>query len=408
MQMSTSTVKRRSAGLVAIAIMVTVVAVLLGMYQKVFTPSVDVVVRADRAGLQLDKGAPVRAAGVTVGDVRDVAVRGDHVDITVALRPEDASKIPANTVASIRATTVFGTKFVDLDVAGSGSGATVSAGDVLQASSTTTEVNDVFAHAMDLMDVLEPEQLNSTLTAMATALEGRGEALGETITAADRYLEGFSPSIDQLGTDFSLAADVAGIFADVAPTFIDVAENFTTTSRTLVDNEAQLGQFLADVQPAAGTVADAIDSFAAPMAYTSKTLLGPLRLLDEYGPQLPCTLKQLAGIVRFRDVIGNKGPWLELSVFFLPGQDPYSNPEHLPKFSSGVGPLCLADVTDGTGFKRIRFDDGTKDIYDDSSELVDLNTRPIRTYEGLIEAFFGESAVGQLLGAGRTSEEGEQ
>src|SRR5690606_27238131 len=109
--------RRRLIGATGLVLIATLVAVLLGMYQKVFTPVTEVTVMSDRAGLLLDKGAAVRVSGLPVGEVRSVRqADSGQVAITVALDPDDASRIPDNVTASIKATTVFGAKFVDLEV----------------------------------------------------------------------------------------------------------------------------------------------------------------------------------------------------------------------------------------------------------------------------------------------------
>ncbi|HMC68843.1 MAG TPA: MCE family protein, partial [Mycobacteriales bacterium] len=51
-----------------------------------------------------------------------------------------------------------------------------------------------------------PVALNHTLTALATALSGHGQELGQTIVELDHYLHGFDPQLPQLAHDMNSLA----------------------------------------------------------------------------------------------------------------------------------------------------------------------------------------------------------
>ena len=46
-----------------------------------------------------------------------------------------------------------------------------------------------------LLRTVQPAELNMTLNALATALEGRGERLGENLETLDAYLKRINPQI---------------------------------------------------------------------------------------------------------------------------------------------------------------------------------------------------------------------
>lgn len=383
-------------GLVAIAL---VVGGLVGVYQKAFTSVTRITIAADRTGLQLDKGASVRAFGVPIGEVRGTKATADGVDIDVALDNDKTSMIPADVTASIRATTLFGAKFIQLDVPRGDVARAIRGGQTVQATRTTIEANDVFAHAMTILDKVDPIKVNTTLSAMDTALRGRGEKLGTLITETNTFLTGFNPSLDQVKTDLDLTATVARNYDALAPEALDTIDQLTTTSNLLRKTQQPFDELLTQIVPAANSVGSLIDSIRAPLTAATTSLSGTASLLNEYAPELPCVLDLLVDHTkRISLVIAQKQPNVAASIGFLPGMDPYRYEKNLPQFVTGVGPKCYRrNTAEKEGFTRIKFNDGTGDVYDNSAEIVDVNTDPIKLYGDFAKSLIGENGGNTLI-----------
>ena len=54
---------------------------------------------------------------------------------------------------------------------------------------TTVELGRVLAGLFPLLRTVRPADLSATLAALATALNGRGEQIGETLEKLDAYLD---------------------------------------------------------------------------------------------------------------------------------------------------------------------------------------------------------------------------
>ena len=91
------------------------------------------------------------------------------------------SKIPSNARVEIKTTTVFGAKYVNIVIPDDPSTQPIQEGAVIASDSVTVEFNSVFEHLSDVLAKIEPEKLNATLGAISTALNGRGESLGEAL-----------------------------------------------------------------------------------------------------------------------------------------------------------------------------------------------------------------------------------
>lgn len=170
--------------IVTAALVVVIAAVLLLVYHSFrgsFAPGITVTVETDRAGLMLDRGSMVKAHGVQVGTVASVVHTQSGAVVELSLNPDDAARIPVGVGADIRATTVFGAKYVTLTDPPIPGPTGLSDGTVLLASNVTVETNTVFESLSGVLQAVDPAKLNSTLGALSSALRGRGDALGGAI-----------------------------------------------------------------------------------------------------------------------------------------------------------------------------------------------------------------------------------
>ena len=104
-----------------------------------------------------------------------------------------------------------------------------------------------------LLRTVEPAELNQTLNALATALEGRGDQIGQNLETVDSYLKRLNPQIPALVEDLRLTASVSDTYADVLPQVGDILHNTVTTTSTLETREDRLHQLLDDITQFSGT-----------------------------------------------------------------------------------------------------------------------------------------------------------
>ena len=140
--------------------------------------TVPVTLTPDRSGLVMETNAKVKMRGVQVGKVAAISGGDTESAAPVKLRldidPDQIRYIPANVEARIRATTIFGAKFVDLVYPDDPSPERLKSGQVLKSLNVTTEVNTVFQNVVDLLKMVDPAKLNAVLSAVADAVRGPG------------------------------------------------------------------------------------------------------------------------------------------------------------------------------------------------------------------------------------------
>lgn len=283
------------AGVGFMTAMAVLIAFSIAIYQKVFTPVTTVTVRADRAGLQLPKFGDVRVHGVLVGQVRSVKQDGKEAVIKLGLKPSAAREIPDNVSVEIRPTTLFGQKYVSFVDPAHPSTSSLRDGSVIPASRVTTnvELQQVLATLFPLLRSIRPGDLNSTLYAIANALQGRGDQMGKTVEDLNSYLAAMNVQLPTLRHDLSLLADVSTTYGLAAPDLVDVLENATTTARTVQQKQAELSGFLTSMTNLSQVSTRVLSTNGAGIIREGQ-LSAPLTgLLDTYSPEFTCLLQGL-------------------------------------------------------------------------------------------------------------------
>lgn len=169
--------RRRAAGAVLLLLMVGAVGITYGQFRGAFTPTTQLRLHADRAGLVMDPGAKVTLNGVDIGRVSAVDavdVEGNTMaQLTLAVVPRYARIVPSNARVDITATTVFGNKYVSFTSPEDPSPQPISPTEVIRVSAVTTEFNTLFETIMSIAEQVDPVRLNTTLSALADAPTGQ-------------------------------------------------------------------------------------------------------------------------------------------------------------------------------------------------------------------------------------------
>src|SRR4051794_38570905 len=258
--------KRKGQGIAFVVIVLLFFAFVVAAYNKSFIPTIPVSLRTDRIGNQLSLHADVKFRGVNVGDVRELKTNGEIATLSLAMKPNQIKLIPSNVQARILPKTLFGQKYVELvspDNTGpqkvaSGSPASVpplKSGDVItqDRSSTAIEIEQLYDNLLPFITTVQPDKLNNTLSAIATALDGRGEELGDNLVRLDDYLRQINQHLPSIQDDVSELADYSQILDAAVPDLMRFLGNTVVTSQTIVQKRATLLSLLTGTADAANT-----------------------------------------------------------------------------------------------------------------------------------------------------------
>jgi phospholipid/cholesterol/gamma-HCH transport system substrate-binding protein len=267
-----------------------------GIFSKSFVSYDDVTLKASKIGLQLPARADVKIRGVRVGEVLAAEPRGGQVDLKLGLYPSQRHIIPENVTARILPKTLFGEKYVALQVPSDPKGS-IQAGDVIRESRVAIEVERVLSDLYPLLRTVQPAQLNYTLTALAEALEGRGDKLGNNLVVLDDYLKRMNPKIPLLVDDLGKLASVSDTYAEVAPELATVLRNSVKTGHTFVEKEAKVQALFSDVAGFSSTSKDFLEQNGSNIIRLSKQGQAQLPLFAKYAPEYPCLVKGIVGAI---------------------------------------------------------------------------------------------------------------
>jgi phospholipid/cholesterol/gamma-HCH transport system substrate-binding protein len=344
-----SMLRRRVLGVVLLALVVALVALSVAIYDQKFTKVVLVKLETDHTGNQLLPHSDVKQRGVVVGEVRSISSHGDGATITLALNPGKAKAIKNYYVAQLLPKTLFGERYVSLMTSASAAppycmpgqapGPVAGGQTICQDNSVQyAEIQNVLADLMPVLLALKPAELNATLNALATALNGRGEQIGRDLVKADAYLRKLNPNVPQLVDDLDKLGKVALEYNDAAPDLLDTLTNLQTTSRTLVAKRAALDNLLNVATSTSDVLTNFLDANASRLITVTSTSNEMFTLLAEYAPEYGCLLKGLANIdPRIEEAF--RGGRLHVTLELVKGRGKYV-PGDEPITVTGAGPHC--------------------------------------------------------------------
>ncbi|MGD1254554.1 MCE family protein [Mycobacterium seoulense] len=357
------------AVLVVLAIVFTLVYV---QFRGGFTAKTELTMLASRAGLVMDPGSKVTYNGVEIGRVGNISevVRDGKpaAKFTLEVYPRYLSLIPSNVNADIKATTVFGGKYVSLTAPEHPSPQKLNARTVIDARSVTTEINTLFQTIVSINEKVDPVKLNLTLSAAAQALTGLGDKFGQSVVNANAVLDDVNPQLPQARHDIQQLAGLGDTYANAAPDLLDFLNNAVITSRTINAQQKDLDEALLSAAGFGNTGADIFNRGGPYLARGAQDLVPSAQLLDTYSPELFCTLRNYHDVVPLTGASegGFNGYSLNMNTEALSGlgllanpvsavatlaslvgglagvvggaPNPYTYPENLPRVNARGGP----------------------------------------------------------------------
>jgi phospholipid/cholesterol/gamma-HCH transport system substrate-binding protein len=326
------------------AIMIAVLAGLVWLTAVLFTGSltkyVDVTLTSDRSGLVMETGAKVKMRGVQVGRVSSIAGGQNPVRLRLQIYPGQVNFIPANVGAKIRATTVFGAKFVDLVYPDNPSPRRLQAGQVLESENVSTEVNTVFQNLVGVLDQVDTSKLNATLSALAEGVRGQGERIGQATTDLNQVLLALNPRADAIRADWQSLKGFSDTYSAAAHNIVNTLNAVSTTSVTITQNAKPLDALLLNVIGLSNSGIALLAPSQQNLIKAVNTLEPTTNLLMKYNPEYTCMLVGAKWLLDNGgyEATGGNGKSFIVDGGALAGDDQYRYPQNLPITGAKGGP----------------------------------------------------------------------
>lgn len=344
-------------------------------YLGIISNDVRVEVSVNSLGDSLGPGSKVRYHGLIVGSVHSVSRDAGHFGAELLILPNHAKQIPRDAKAHVLPATLFGSEYVELvggTDAASAAGPALRSGDVLRADTSQQSVRlmDSIDDANRLLQAVDSKQIDSSIGALAAALDGHGEDLGQFIADADNYVTTMTAHRGLLLDDLALVGRTANTLASIETRLRDAAENSRTTSKTIVDKSDQIGTLL-------GSTAALTDRGTALMTSESGRVM---RLLHSTGPTLRtfavhnsdfAQLVQRLPLVLSNGANGIKGHAIQMEgLIDLNPLDPYTSAD-CTRFGLLAGSNCTGAAPSGSQQSNAAAGDGFDGLVGTISKLLD-------------------------------------
>ncbi|WP_142253822.1 MlaD family protein, partial [Mycobacterium sp. NS-7484] len=136
------------AGLILALVSLLILALTWMQFRGTFEKTTQLTLLSGRAGLSMDPGSKVTFNGVPIGRLAsvDVVTVDDNPEakLTLDVKPRYLKLIPKNVTAELRATTVFGNKYISFLSPENPSPERLSPNTPIHAQGVTTEFNTLF------------------------------------------------------------------------------------------------------------------------------------------------------------------------------------------------------------------------------------------------------------------------
>ncbi len=266
---------RRAALLIALALATTSCAVLGVTFSS--CQGTIVIANFEQVG-DLVKAADVQSSDVSIGTIEKIELDKEKWQARVTMCLNEGEKIPVDSEAVVRTTSLLGEKFVDFRPRSLG-GPYLEDGDILgiEDTSKATELEDVFAELSQILGAGQLHQINTFTAAQAKILGGHETELREVLSRLSRFTE--------------LLADNKG---DIAAGI----DNLDDVARTALRNQAVLQRFLESFDDASAILANEKENLQQLLASLEQFTEVGIRLLDATDEGLTEQFAKLRPVLR--------------------------------------------------------------------------------------------------------------
>ncbi|MFT4124817.1 MAG: MCE family protein [Gordonia sp. (in: high G+C Gram-positive bacteria)] len=385
-----SVVTRRIAAVVMVGALVALIVGASAQFLGWFGATERITLQTSRAGLVMAPQAKVRLGGVQVGRVAAIRETGDGAVLDLDIDSGQMDRIPGNVIAQIKSNTVFGAKSVYFTVPADGASGRLQPGQVIDNRHVVVELNTVYQQLVSVLAKLQPEKLNVTIGVLDTALDGRGERLGATMDQLSQLLGRTNPHLPELAELLRQTATTTTVYGDVAGDLMRTVDNAVYTGNTLRDNTADLDALLLNVTGMATTINGVIAPSKQKLISMLSNFSPVSELLGYQSPGIACFLRTAAVASDLaKPYMGGNNGMLQLYAGLLPGKEPYTYPNSLPRVGADAGPTCAGGLSDPGTTEHSDFF-----VTDNAAVPYQPRTTPKANREKLFQLLFGEPRRG--------------
>lgn len=203
---------------------------------------IEIIANFEEVG-DLVENANVQSSDVEIGTIQKIELDGWEAQVTMCLQPDE--KIPTDSLAVVRTTSLLGEKFIDLQPQ-SDDPPFLEDGDILDVDQTdkATELEEVFAKLASVLGTGNLEQINRLTSAQATILRDNAGELRAVLVDLRRFTDLLADRKSQVAGAVDRLDSVASTLIDQTPVLERFLRSFADSSGVLADQKNGLRTLL--------------------------------------------------------------------------------------------------------------------------------------------------------------------
>lgn len=247
---------------------------------------------ANVSGLQA--GNFVRAAGVEVGKVKNVAIQPDST-VLVEFGADDSVALTGGSRAVVRYQDLIGGRFLALEE-GTGGVQRLNPGETIPLSRTepALDLEALVGGFRPLFRALKPEQVNALTGQLIAAFQGQGAAISSILAQTAALTNTLADRDELIGQLIVNLNTVLGSFGDQSGQLAEAVDSLTLLIDGLEARKKDITNGVAHADAAASSIADLLASAREPVKKivvetdrTSSTVLADKEYFDDLLKTLP-------------------------------------------------------------------------------------------------------------------------
>jgi virulence factor Mce-like protein len=237
-----------------------------------------------QAAYGVEPGVQVEHHGIQVGRVTSVHLVDHKAELILSIN--QGYRIPSSVVADIRPRSIFGDPFVDLNFNDGDAGPYLQAGGTLDKTAVDSQVGDLIASAVPLLQKVNGQDLATIISELAKAGQNEGDRIRSSIENGSQLAALYASTITAQEQALDSFAQFQSAIAPTGDSLNAIAANSNVALPTLNAAEADFQRALDSLTPFANMLA----SFIAQEKPDIERLLDQgddvVRLLSAREPQL--------------------------------------------------------------------------------------------------------------------------
>ncbi len=267
---------------------------------------------SDAAGVTA--GAPVRVAGVQVGQVKSVKADRRNGRVIVRLAINNGVQLGAKTHAEVALATLLGAKYVRLT--GPVMAPYLKAGAVIPNGRTVTpyDIFELTKVATRRIEATDNEKLNTLIKQLAAVTEGKAESFQTLINGIAKLSTAIASRDSQLDDLLTRADTISNTLAVKDQTLVSLLDQSDAILKVLAARHDALAEGIDDAASAFGQLAGVVHNHKAELAGILNTLHPTVDILDHHQADLDRALAWLGEGAYGLALAPAHGPWADVYI----------------------------------------------------------------------------------------------